>query len=283
MSTSSTVPKRQLGMALRQRREHLQIDRETAARVLDCSPSKIGRIEQGEVGVKASELRDLLDLYKIAGQERSDLELLGSESRKRRPRTSYGPSLPDWFRRYVSLEDGASRIKSYDIELIPGLFQTEDYAREIIAASPLPAPGDVDRLVQARMARQDRLAAEHPPEVWAVLAEGALRQQVGGEAVMREQLRHLGDLARRDCVTLQVLPFTSGAHAATGFAFTLLRFPHADGGLETVYLEDLTSARYIDDKPDEQQRYAIVWNHLTRTALPPDQSVDLLDTLVDEP
>lgn len=279
MSTSPTVPKRQLGMALRRRREELGLDREDAASVLECSPSKIGRIEQGDVGVKATELRALMDLYRIQGDDRRALERLGAETRHRRPRTNYGPALPDWFRRYVNLEEAATRIRTYQPELVPGLLQTEAYARAVMTASTVPAPGDIEHLVQARLARQRRLHGPDAPELWAVISEGTLRQQVGGRSVMREQLAHLRRLADYPSITIQVMPFEAGAHAATGFAFWLLRFPN-DNGLETVYLEDLTSATYIsDDKPEDQQRYAIAWDHLIRAAATPEASIEIIEKL----
>ncbi len=280
---SSTVPKRQLGMALRQRREGLLMDREEPARMLDCSPSKISRIEAGDVGVKASELRELLNLYQVKGRERTDLERLGQQTRQRRKRTTYGTAIPDWFRRYVNLEEGATQIRSYDMELVPGLLQTEAYARAVIKASPLPAPQDVERLVQARMARQERISGDDAVQVHAVLSEAVLRTQVGGPDVMHDQLVQLRELANRQNITIQIVPFTAGAHAATGFSFSLLRLPNNDG-LDVVYLEDLTSARYIDNDPEEQQKYGLIWNYyLTRTALSPEESMRLLDTLLDVP
>lgn len=278
---SSTVPKRQLGMALRKRREKLGMDREVPAGVLDCSSSKIGRIEAGDVGVRASELRDLLNLYEVAGQERKDLEMLGKQTRQRRKRTSYGTAIPDWFRKYVNLEEGATEIKCYDTELVSGLFQTEEYAHALISASPLPSPGDVDRLVQARLARQELIIGDDPANMWVVLSEGALRRQVGGAEVMRRQLAHLRELAKRPNITIQISPFKQGAHAATGFGFTLLSLPNTEG-LDVVYLEDMTGARYVDNDPAEQQRYAIIWNHLTRSVLSPDPSAKLLATMLKE-
>ncbi|HEX5402769.1 MAG TPA: helix-turn-helix transcriptional regulator [Pseudonocardiaceae bacterium] len=281
-STSSTVPKRQLGMALRKHREALAMEREEPARLLDCSPSKIGRIENGDVGVKSSELRDLLGLYQVKGRERADLERLGQQSRQRRKRTTYGTALPDWFRRYVNLEEGATSVRTYDVELVPGLFQTEDYARAVTQASPLPAPADVDRLIAARMARQARVTGDDAPELHAVLSEGVLRTQVGGPDVMRAQLTKLREVARLPNVTIQICPFGAGAHAATGFPFTLLRLPNADG-LDVVYLEDLTAARYIDNDPMEQQKYGLIWSYLIRAALSPAKSIKLVTTLMDVP
>lgn len=278
--SSASVPKRQLGMALRKRREELGMERDAAAELLECSASKIGRIETGDVGVKASELRDLLALYQFPAEARADLLRLGMQSRKRRARTDYGPAIPDWFRKYIDLEEGATQIKNYSTELVTGLLQTEAYARAVTEASPLPPPGDVGRLVSARMARQRRLLKEAIP-LWVVMSEGVLHRRVGGPKVMREQLAALRELGKLDHVTIQVVPFDRGAHAATGFSFTLLRLPNANG-LDVVYLEDLTSARYVDNDAEEQQRYGIVWNHVTRAALSPDETADLLDTLVGE-
>lgn len=279
----SSVAKRQLGMFLRQRREDLKIDRADAATALQCSPSKISRIESGHVSVSPLELRALLDLFKVAGQERVDLERLGAQGRTRRKPTTYGPALPDWFRRYVSLEEGATELRSYETELVPGLAQIEPYTRALTLASPLPAPGDVESLVQARMARQALLTAgDVPIKVWWVLSEAVLRRQVGGPDVQRQQLARLRELADLPNVTIQISTFVQGAHAATGFQFTLLKLPNSD--VDVVYLEDATTARYVDNDPAEQQRYALLWSHLTRSgALSPEVSADLLDTLIEEP
>lgn len=269
-------------MALRRHREARGVDRETAARTLDCSASKIGRIEAGVVGMKATELRELLNLYRVTGQEREDLERLRVQTRQRRKPTTYGTAIPDWFRRYVSLEEGATEVRTYAVEPVHGLFQTEDYARAITQASPLPAPGDVDRLVEARLARQARLTSDDPVHVHAVLAEGVLHTEVGGPEVMRAQLKRLVELADLPNITIQVCPFNHGAHAATGFPFTLLRLPNSEG-LDVVYLEDQTSARYVDNDPDEQQKYGVIWNYLTRAALTPTESRKFLATLAHVP
>lgn len=274
-----TVPKRQLGRALQALREAAGKTREDAAEALDCSPSKISRIENGHVGVRASELNDLMDLFLVAGQHRDELEALARETRRRRPRTTYGKAIPDWFRRYVNLEEAASEIRTYNGELVHGLLQTEDYARAVTAPSPLHVPTDLDRLVRARAARQSRLLGEDPPQLWTIVSEAVLRLEVGGPKVMRGQLERILAMAELPHVTVQVTPFGNGAHAATGFGFTLLRFAD-DVGVDVVYLEDLTSASYLD-KPDDLQRqqYALVWQHLSASALSPTDSLELVDTV----
>jgi transcriptional regulator with XRE-family HTH domain len=275
-----TVPKRQLGSALGQLREAAGKNRDDAAEAIDCSPSKISRIEHGHVGIRAAELSLLLTLYGVTGQERADLEALGKGTRQRRPRTTYGKAVPEWFRRYISLEEAAAFIRTYDGELVTGLLQTEKYARTLIEASPLHAPGDVDRLVEARAARQKAtFERAEPAQLWAVMAEGVLRNLVGGRDVMRGQLGHILEIGKLPNITIQVAPFANGTHAATGFPFSLLQF-RDDVGIDVVYLEDLTSASYLD-RPDDPQRqqYVTVWNHLTAAALSPVDSLRLVDTV----
>lgn len=222
-----SVSKRQLGRALMSLREAAGKTREQVSAVIECSESKIGRIERGHVGVRAAELRDFLTLYGVADDQRRELEALARETRKRRPRTTFGKAIPEWFRRYVDLEETAAEIRTYDGELVTGLLQTEDYARAITEASPLHIPTEIGRIVQARAARQDRLTDDDAPRVWAIMSEGVLRLQVGGRDTMRQQLKHILDLAALPNLTVQVTPFSSGAHAATGFGFTLLRFADA--------------------------------------------------------
>lgn len=280
--TSPIVHKRQLGMALQSLREAAKLDPKDAATKLECSDAKISRIERGHVSVRPAELRDLLALYKAGATVRRSLEQLGREARKRRPRTSYGTAIPQWFRDYVRLEEGASEIRSYDEGLVTGLLQTPDYTRTLILANPSHDPKEVDRLVEARIARQARLDGEHPPRIWAVGSEQVIRRTIGDRNVMRDQLKHLRALATRPNITFQVIPFNAGAHAASGFNFTLLRFPDSDG-LDVAYLEDLTGASIVDrDKPDDLAKYAVAFDHLLACALPPAQTLHLLDTVRQE-
>jgi transcriptional regulator with XRE-family HTH domain len=279
MSTqpNSAVSKWQLGMALRRRREALGMDQKEPAALLGCSAGKIGTIESGDVGMKPEELVTLLDLYGVDGPEREDLIALGLQSRARRRRTSYGPAIPDWFRRYVHLEEGAVAVKKIS-DVVPGPLQTEGTARAIMLASPLPSPADVDQLVKARMARQR--GPDDPTRMHMVLRQSALRIQIGGPDVHRAQLKHLRELADWPNVTLQIIREEDGADPAMGFVFALLELPNAKDGLDVVYLEDPTSARYIDRDVREQQRYGLIWNALVRFALPPVASAALLDTLI---
>ncbi|HET9139380.1 helix-turn-helix transcriptional regulator [Actinophytocola sp.] len=274
-----TVPKRQLGRALQELREAAGKTRDEVALVLECSASKISRIENGHVGVRSTEFAALMDFFKVPADQRKGLESIARDTRKRRPRTTYGRSIPDWFRRFVSLEESASEVRIYTGELVPGLLQTEEYTRAVTEANPLHAPNDIDRLVRARSARQARLVSDHPPQLWAIMSEAALRLQVGGREVMLRQLERIAETARLGHVTVQVAPFTAGAHACTGLDFTLLRFAD-DVGVDVVYVEDLTSASYLDKADDPQrQAYVLVWQHLTASALSPKESLKLVNTV----
>lgn len=184
MTDSPTAYKLQLGATLERLRVAAGQEQQDAATHLGCSISKIGKIERGDVGVRPAELRDLLDLYGVIDQEeRAEIEALGRAAQKRRPRTPYGSVIPDRFRKFFHLEETAVELQSYDPELVHGLAQTEDYARAVTVANPLHRPGDIERLIQARLARQERLTTPNAPRLWLVLSEGAIRREVGGAKV----------------------------------------------------------------------------------------------------
>ncbi|MBP2335354.1 transcriptional regulator with XRE-family HTH domain [Saccharothrix coeruleofusca] len=277
---SPTVYKRQLGLALTSLREDAGKTPEAVAEVLECSVAKIRRIEAGDVGVRASELKDLLEFLGATKQTRKHLEELAREARKRSPRTAYGSVLPDFFRKFFNLEQIAAEVLRYHSDLIPGQLQTPDYARALLEANPLHDEQELDRLVQARQARQSRLTdGESSQRLHAVLHEAAVRTVVGGPDVMRDQLLHLRKLAAMQNVTVQVIPFSAGAHAASGFPFVLLRFPDNLGNV--VYLENLTTAASID-APKHVNEYEMVFRQAVGAALSPAKSSALLATVAGE-
>ena len=174
----------------------------------------------------------------------------------------YGDVLPQWFRTYVDLESAATLIRTYEGQFVPGLLQTDDYMRAVIHDASLESSEEVGRRVRLRMARQTLLTREHPPRLWAVVDEAALRRPVGGREVMRGQLERLLDATKLPNVTLQILPFAAGAHSAMVGAFSILRF--ADRELpDVVYLEHLTNAIYLD-KRAEVERYVDVMEAAVR-------------------
>lgn len=218
-----TVQRLQLGTTLRRKREIAGLLQEHAAAALDCDTSKISRIENGRSGLKAAELEKLLDLYQVIEPERQELLDVGKESRQRGRRKLYGDTLPGYFRRFLDLEADATEIRCYEGELIPGLLQTEDYARALIRAALFGADQtEVDRRVKIRMDRHVILTREEPLRLWCVLGEAALARQVGGTEVMRAQMQHLLQAtAEPTTVALQIMPFAAGAHPSLGASFSL--------------------------------------------------------------
>ena len=182
--------------------------------------------------------------------------------------SKYGDILADWFESYLGLETAASVIRTFELQFVHGLFQTEDYARAVTLLGHTAAPAEeIERRVSLRIKRQDLLTSPKPPQVWSVMDEAALRRPVGGRQVMRAQLKHLVEVAGLRHVTIQVVPFDRGGHAAAGGSFTILRFGEPDLP-DVVYLEQLTSALYLD-KREDVDHYLEVMNHLSTEALTP--------------
>ncbi len=278
---SPTVRRKRLGIELRRLREQAGLTCEEVGRQLECSGTRISRMETGRITVKPGDARELLELYGVTGPEADALVQLAREARRKGWWHTYGRVLPAWFEAYIGLEAEAVRLRDFQSMVIPGLLQTEDYARAVIRAAPnAGSPDDVERLVAARMERQAILARAHPPDMWVVLSEGVLRAQIGGPAIMRAQLRRLADVAGGPNVTLQVLPFSNLAHVHPISPFTMLEFPdRADPAV--VYLEHLTGSLFLEDE-DEIRRYRVVFDHLRAEALGTGQSVDLIARMAAE-
>jgi hypothetical protein len=187
----------------------------------------------------------------------------------------YGDVLPGWFQSYLGLEAAASVIRTYEVQFVPGLLQTSDYARAIVLAGhPGARVGEIDRRVGLRMTRQALLSRPDPPQLWAVVDEAVLRRPIGGVKVMRGQIEALKHITTLPNVRLQVIPFRHGGHADTGGAFTILRFPDQDLP-DVVYVEQLTSALYLDRRDDVDQ-YAMAMERLAVEADPPGQTPETL-------
>lgn len=271
-----TVQRRRLATELRRLREDADLTIERVAERLMCSPSKISRLETGRRTINPRDVRDLLDLYGVPDEDREALIDLAREARQKRGWWhAYADALPEWFETYVGLETEASSLRTFENHLMPGLLQTTEYARAVIeAVRPSVPPDEIERRVAARMTRQDILTRNNPLHLWAILDESVLRRMVGGRGVMRLQLDHLLDMGARPHVTVQVLPFEAGAHAAEASSFAMLSFPEpADP--DAVYLEDLTSSLYLE-KPEDLVRYTLVFDHLRGTALSDTDSAGLI-------
>ncbi|WP_045877220.1 helix-turn-helix transcriptional regulator [Pseudofrankia sp. DC12] len=273
---SPTVRRILLGSQLRRLREDKQISREDAGYHIRASESKISRLELGRVGFKERDVNDLLVLYGVTDEtERNALLTLAREANQQGWWQSYSDVLPSWFQPYIGLEESASQIRTYELQFIPGLLQTEGYARAVITRGALGAPKEViNSRVNVRMSRQQVLTRENPLRLWVVLDEAALRRPIGGDKIMHAQINHLLELINSPFLTLQVMPFAFGGHTAEGGAFSILRFPDPEMS-DIVYLEQLFGAAYLD-KREEVDRYTIAMDRLCLDSSTPDRTADVL-------
>ena len=270
-----------LGSQLRRLRESRGLTREQAGYSIRGSESKISRMELGRVSFKERDVADLLTLYGVQDADRDALLGLVREANVAGWWHGYGDLLPGWFQTYVGLEEAASRIQTFEVQFVHGLAQTEEYARAVVAHGlPAARRDEVARRVDLRMRRQRVLTAPGAPQLCAVLDEAALRRAPGGAEVMRGQFARLLELSELPNVDLRVMPFGHGAHAGEGGAFTVLGFPEPDLP-DVVYLEQLTSALYVD-KREEVAQYARVMSRLRAGALEPGATRDLIRSLMRE-
>ncbi|MBX7267137.1 helix-turn-helix domain-containing protein [Micromonospora sp. Llam7] len=275
-----TVLRMLLGAQLRRLRESRGVTRESAGWEIRSSESKISRMELGRVGFKERDVADLLTLYGVtAEQERAAMLKLARDANNPGWWHRYGDVLPPWFQSYLGLEAAAALIRSYEVQFVPGLLQTREYARAVVLLGHGGAgPAEIDRRVDLRMRRQDLLRRPRPPRLWAVVDEAALRRPIGGPGVMRGQLEALLQATRNPDVRVQVIPFAAGGHAAAGGAFTILRFGDQDLP-DIVYIEQLTSAIYLD-KREDLDFYAVAMERLCVEAEPPERTPEILEGII---
>jgi transcriptional regulator with XRE-family HTH domain len=271
-----------LGTQLRQLRENAGIPADKAGYEIRASRSKISRLENGRVGFKIRDVEDLLTLYGVSDEEqRSEILALARQSNTPDWWTRFSDILPDWFETYLGLESAAATIRSFEIQFVPGLFQTEEYAQAVTRLGHHTAPAaEIERRVALRRKRQELLTRPTPPRVWAILDEAVLRRPVGGRVVMRAQLRHLIEASRPRHITIQVVPFAQGGHAGAGGSFSVLRFDEQYLP-DIVYVEQLTSAIYLGQRPDVEH-YLEVVDQLSGEALTPAATRDFIKQVINE-
>jgi transcriptional regulator with XRE-family HTH domain len=267
-----------LARALRHLREEAGLTIEDVAEKLEMSASTVSRIETAQVGVRPRDLRFLLDMYEVSETERDQLLQIARERRQQRWWREYA-DLPNIH--FAGLEEDASTIWQYSAQLVPGLLQTEAYARAVLGAIRLGAkPGDIERRLELRVHRQALLANEDAPEYWAVLDESVVRRQVGQRRVMTEQLDHLVEAAKLPNVTLQLLPFASGEHAGMDGEFTVFHYRDA-ADPDVVYIENTGADMYLE-QVDVTRRYNSMFDHLRAAALNPSDSIRTLGDIQSE-
>jgi transcriptional regulator with XRE-family HTH domain len=271
-----------LGSQLRKLREAKNVTREEAGHIIRGSESKISRMELGRVGFKERDVADLLTLYGVVDEEaRAAVLDLVATANEPGWWHRFNDVLPTWFQAYVGLEEAATRIRTYEVQFVPGLLQTKEYARAVVTAGAAGIGAEeIARRVDLRLERQKIFDKPDGPVFWAVIDEAALRRPIGGVEVMRAQIEHLIDLMRQPNITIQIMPFSFGGHSAEGGAFSILRFADTDLP-DVVYVEQLASALYLD-KREDVDRYTEVMERLCAVSTTPDETIELLRTIADE-
>jgi transcriptional regulator with XRE-family HTH domain len=284
----STVPRRQLGRYLRELRGSAGLTVRAAAKELERSEPTLWRIENGLVAVRSVEVDLMCRLYGANDDMTKALTALARETKAKGWWQTYGDVVPEWFDLFVGLEAAATRMAEYEHSVVPGLFQSEGYARAIIAAdNPGETPDEIARRVELRLARQAILRRPvDPPLIRVALRESVLNTPVGGSAVMADQLEHLAELAGQPNISLRVIPASAGYHPGilTG-SFIILRFPLNGGGADseppTIYQEMYTGALYLD-KPTEVERFDAAFQAIWNTALDEQSSKALIGKTAEE-
>lgn len=278
LRSSPTIRHRRLAAELERLRESVRLSREEVAERLDWHTTKVWRIETARSWITPGDLRDLLDLYDVHGPRRDALIALARHSRQKGWWTTYKDVLRG---SYVDLEAEASMIRNYEPLLIPGLLQTEAYARTVIRAALVLEPEEVRRRTEARLARQELLVRDvGPGQLWVVIDEAAIRRLVGGRRVMSEQLQSLMDVSERPNVTIQVIPETVGAHPGLSGPFVMLDFPNPEFFAPVVFLESDMDGLYLEEA-EQLTRYTLMFDHLRARALGPEESVALIQATMD--
>lgn len=279
-SPSPTLRARRLAAELAGRRDAAGLTREEAARRLEWSPSTIFRIETGRSRPQPRSVRELLDLYGVTGAERDGLIQLAREARQSGWWHSFRDVLPNPYEVYIGLEAGAESLHNFEPMVIPGLLQTPDYARALVKGGARElGPDEIERRVEVRITRQQILTRQNRPRLWAVIDEAVIHRVVGGRVIMRDQLHRLITAAEEGRTTLQVVPFSVGAHAGTTGPFVVFGFPEPTDP-HVVYVETLAGDLYLEQRADVS-RYTIAFERLRAAALSPDDSVSLVKRAAD--
>nr|WP_296067129.1 helix-turn-helix transcriptional regulator [uncultured Actinoplanes sp.] len=276
---SPTIRRRRLGMELRRHREAAGVTIDAVAARIGCSTSKVSRIETGHTGATPTDVQKILDIYGVDEAVKAELVQIAREARQKGWWHPFSTVLTG---AYVGLEAAARSVRTYEQQVVPGLLQSEEYAIAMIQAARL---GDIDQEIEqrvhVRMARQSLLTSDDPIDLRVVLDETVLSRPVGGDEVMRDQLRRLIEAARLPNVTLQILPFAVGAHAGMDGTFAILEFEE-ERDADVVFTENATGGLFLE-KFEELQKYRAIFEAIQTTALDPDQSTQMMEMLAEEP
>lgn len=278
--TGPTIPRWQLGEVLSNLRQRSGRSRDEIAELMDCSESKVRKIEEGRIGISRIELLYLLDTYGVEDEtDRANLIELAKQGKARGYWASYG-SMPTALQNLLGIEGTATRIRLFQLSVVDGLFQTEDYARALIESTWHTGQTPVDKQVELRMERQRRLLDEDPAEIWAIFDEAVFHRLIGGREIMHAQLRQLLDLAKQSNINIQVVPFGHGGYHGLLGPLVLLDFPE-DFHSPVAYAETQAGSFYLEKEP-EFQRCSVAYNHMIAAALSQQESAKLIRTIAAE-
>jgi transcriptional regulator with XRE-family HTH domain len=281
VSDDPAVQRRRLRVELRRLRQDAGMTQKDVAQAMDWSTSKLIRIESGDVGISSNDLRVLLDHYGVKEKRRVDSMLDMARTARKESWSDYRDVVKPAFLTYLGFESSAQLIRTYEPLLVPGLLQTEEYARAVLTQAYGSTGLAVERQWQARQRRQELLEREHPPKIFFVLDEAVIRRQVGGPGAMRRQLERLKLVSAQPHISLQVLPFAAGAHPGMRGPFVLLEFPDPNDD-DLLYLEHVTGDTTVRDVPDQTSPYIDLFYLLEEKALSPEETLALLDRVIEE-
>ncbi|MGW0432016.1 helix-turn-helix domain-containing protein [Micromonospora sp. NPDC003197] len=276
-----TIQRRRLGHALKRAREAARKTQDEAAVIIDAAGSKVSRLELGQSGIRLTDLKLLLDFYGVDDEQADAMRDLARAGRQRGRWSGHRSVISDWFRQYVDLEADAAELRWYQAEVLPGILQIEPYIRAMYdMAKPRLTDGEINQMVAVRLDRQAIFDRAEAPELSFILSESAVRRNIGGPAIMRDQLLHLLKVAELPNVNLQVFPFDAQSYETASFNFEVLSFGD-DTTSDVVYIEDYTDANYLD-RHDDVRTYKRLWDRLQAAALGPVESQRLILSLADE-
>ncbi|WP_165401361.1 helix-turn-helix domain-containing protein [Herbihabitans rhizosphaerae] len=263
-----------LGAELREARETRGLSTAAASKALDWYSGKLSKIEAGDMKTKDADLRRAVEVYEIDAERARRLQVLATDSRRRLPPAR----VPEWAAKYVHLVAAASELRIWSVDTFPGTVQTEAYARAMLTESVVVSPADVDRMAEDRARRAERWETDDSTALWLIVGEEALRREIGGPPVLREQLVRVRELAERPNITVQIVPYQSGAHSSHGLAFSLITiFPGRPG---VVYVEGLTSSDYLGR--EHARSYGVAYDRLRAVANSRIASVAMLDQRISD-
>ena len=275
---SPTLGRRRLGLELRRLREQAGVTLDTVADRLDCSSSKISRIETGHIGVSPRDVTEMLSIYAVSAELTAELLQVSRDARQKGWWQAYGTALAG---AYVGFEQATSRIKTYEAQLIPGLLQTPAYATAVFrAARPNITIELLKRRLEVRTKRQSLLSVEDPLDLWVILDESVFRRVVGGTEIMSVQLECLLQAAQEPNITVQVIPFSRGAHAGMEGTFSILEYTE-DVYQDLVFVENAVGGLFLE-KDGDLERYETLFGILQETALPQDRSLEFISACAKE-